>query len=133
MRNALWVGIGSALGGAARYGLTDLALRLTNPFFPWGTLAANVVGSLLIGVLAGLLRPAGRIQLPQEAWLFLATGFCGGLTTFSFLSWQVLLLAGRGDWTAVVGYVGVTAVLGLGSVWGGYRAGASFTRSSGAA
>jgi fluoride exporter len=124
MRNALWVGAGSALGGATRYGLTALSLWLAGPPFPWGTLAANVLGALLLGVLAGVFRVGGRFHLPGEAHLFLTAGFCGGLTTFSFLSWQALLLAGRGDWAAAGGYLGATAVLGLGAVWAGYAAGA---------
>lgn len=126
----LWAGLGSALGGLLRYGLTDLALRTIGPPFPWGTLTANVLGALLIGLLAGWLRAEGAPRLSAEAQVFLMGGFCGGLTTFSFLSWQVLFLAQLGAWGSVAAYLALTAGLGLGAVLLGYRLGARAPRPS---
>jgi len=57
----LWVALGSALGGAARYGCAGLAARWFGASFPWGTLVINVSGSLLIGFLATLMSPDGRL------------------------------------------------------------------------
>ena len=56
----LWIAIGSALGGMARYGCSGLAARLISETFPWGTLIVNVLGSFIIGFFATLTGPDGR-------------------------------------------------------------------------
>jgi CrcB protein len=88
------VGVGAAIGAWLRWALA----LLWNPVFgpvPLGTLAANVIGGLLIGVAMELIgRNAGW---PPEVRLFLVTGFLGGLTTFSTFSAETVGLLERGD------------------------------------
>jgi CrcB protein len=115
--------LGAGLGGVLRHGVNVAALRLLGPGFPWGTLAVNVVGSLLMGFLAALL--VGR----SEARLLLMTGVLGGFTTFSAFSLDAWNLWERGDVTLAAGYVlasvlGSAAALGVGLVLGRALAGA---------
>jgi CrcB protein len=79
-----------------------VALTLAGPGLPVGTLAINVTGGLLMGVLAGLLA---RTTAGEPWRLFLGVGVLGGFTTFSAFSLDAVLLAERGQWVAAVGYV----------------------------
>jgi len=95
------VGFGAALGAWARWGLA-VALNAVSPMLPFGTLAANVIGGLLIGVAMEIFgRHAG---LGEEMRLFVITGFLGGLTTFSTFSAEVVsnLLRGHYGWAGVI-------------------------------
>lgn len=83
--------VGGGLGAVSRYGVTVLAVRLFGAGFPWGTLAVNVVGCFLIGLLFELAERTALIS--PAARLLLMTGFLGGLTTFSAFgleSWNAL-------------------------------------------
>ena len=124
----LWIGLGSALGGMARYGCSDLAARYFGTAFPWGTLFVNVTGSLLIGFLASLTVDDGRLLLSPDARAFLMMGLCGGFTTFSALSLETLNLARDGQWFAASGNVVLSVAICLLAVWLGYAAGAAFAR-----
>ncbi len=88
----LWIAIGSALGGTARYWMALAVARLTGPEFPWGTILINILGSLVIGVFAALAQPGGRWAVPLDAQAFVMVGLCGGFTTFSSFSLQTLVL-----------------------------------------
>jgi CrcB protein len=96
MERLLWVCLGSALGGGARYLVSQAAASLLGPAFPYGTLIVNVVGSYLIGLImhvglnSTLISPTLRI--------FLTTGVMGGLTTYSTFNYETLRLAVDGDW-----------------------------------
>ena len=85
----LLVFVGGGLGAAARHGINRAGLALLGPGFPWWTLGVNVLGSFLIGLLAGLFDVMGT---GQNARLFLTTGFLGGFTTFSAFSLDALTL-----------------------------------------
>ncbi len=124
----LWIGLGSALGGMARHGCSDLAARYFGTAFPWGTLFVNVTGSLLIGFLASLTVDDGRLLLAPDARAFLMVGLCGGFTTFSALSLETLNLARDGQWIAASGNVVLTVVICLLAVGMGYAAGTAFSR-----
>ena len=124
----LWIGFGSALGGMARYGCSDVAARYFGVSFPWGTLIVNVTGSLLIGFLAALTVDDGRFLLSPDARAFLMIGLCGGFTTFSALSLETLNLARDGQWFAASGNVVLSVAICLTAVWLGYAAGAAFAR-----
>lgn len=91
------VGVGAALGAWLRWGFSVLWNAL-NPALPYGTLAANLVGGYLIGVLVGYFDT--HASLAPEWRLFAITGFLGGLTTFSTFSSEVIgnLLAGDYGW-----------------------------------
>ncbi len=107
----LWVFIGSALGGMARYWCSGMAARLLGPTFPWGTLIVNVAGSMLIGALATIPASKGWLLAQPDARLFTMVGICGGYTTISSFSLQTLNLALEGEWVrASLNVVGSVAL-----------------------
>ena len=108
----LWVALGSALGGVARFGCTDLVARLTDHQFPWGTLLVNILGSLLIGYVAAFVGTPHPLGDPTVA-VFLMVGICGGYTTFSAVSLQTLTLAQEGAWRHAAANVGASVLLCL--------------------
>jgi fluoride exporter len=112
----LWVGLGSALGGMARFGLNEwISSRVGSPM-PWGTIMINVSGSFLIGLLAGLTQASGQPALPPVARHLALVGFLGGYTTFSAFSLQTLNLAREGRWNLAAGNVGLSVVASLAAV-----------------
>lgn len=124
--SALLVGAGGFVGSVARYGLGVLAQALTLQW-PWGTLAANVLGTLVIGVMAGLLGRGVSVSL--EARLLVATGFCGGFTTLSSLVYEAAGFAREGQTLAAVGYALGTLVLAALAFALGLAAAGFFARS----
>ncbi|HSH48056.1 MAG TPA: fluoride efflux transporter CrcB [Halomonas sp.] len=99
MEITLWavVALGGALGGMGRLAVTERCARMFGQAFPWGTLTANVLGSLAIGALAASLRwPLSS----SPTWSLLGVGVLGGFTTVSSLSLQTLALwqEGRSGW-----------------------------------
>lgn len=105
-----WVAIalGGAVGAMSRYAIVTFVLPVTPHRFPWGTLLANVVGSLLIGVLAVVIIEK-QILGPQ--WrLFLITGFLGALTTFSTFSLEAVQLWQLGHGLNALYYVVVSVL-----------------------
>jgi CrcB protein len=117
---AVWVTVGSALGGLARYWCSGLVARIVGETFPWGTLIVNVVGSFLIGFIATLSDPDGRFIIPAEARQFLMFGILGGFTTFSSFSLQTLTLARDGQWLLVGANIVGSVALCLVMVWAGH-------------
>ncbi len=111
------VAIGSALGGVARYGLSGVVARAFGETFPWGTLVVNVTGSFLIGVVATLTGPDGRVLVSPVARQFWLIGIFGGFTTFSAFSLQTLSLAQDGEWLRAGGNVALSVGLCLVFVW----------------
>lgn len=98
----LTVACGGALGAVARYLLAGALHRMVPGTFPIGTVAVNILGSFLVGALAGVFA-ARQGQSPHTVQLLLVTGFCGGFTTFSALSLEtVRLIQGGGAGTALV-------------------------------
>ena len=118
-----WVAIGAALGGVARYGLSGLIARSFGETFPWGTLIVNVTGSLLIGLIAVVTGPDGRLLVGTAARQFMMAGVLGGFTTFSSFSLQTLTLIQDGEWFSAAGNVTLSVVLCLAGVWLGAVAG----------
>jgi CrcB protein len=113
----LWIALGGALGSMARYGCSGLVARWFGETFPWGTLAINVVGSLVIGFFATLTGPDGRVVASPDARQFVMVGICGGYTTFSSFSLQTLNLARGGDMFGAGANVVASVVLCLLAVW----------------
>lgn len=116
----LWIALGSAFGGMARYAFAVVFAARAGEAFPWGTLFVNVSGSFLIGFLTYLASPDGRPVLGTELRQLLLVGFCGGYTTFSSFSLQTLHLLHEGEPVRaglnVLGSVGLC----MAAVWLGY-------------
>ncbi|TVS10518.1 MAG: CrcB family protein [Wenzhouxiangella sp.] len=120
----LWVALGSALGGLARYGMATWYLhrKAGTPDWPLDTLLVNVSGAGLIGALLAA-GPADPGVGPQWTAMFLVTGFLGSYTTVSALSLQVLVLARNRLPGRALAYLMVTLVGGMTAVVLGYQAG----------
>ena len=96
MTHLLLIAVGGALGAVARYGVaTWLTTSATRPTLPWGTIAVNLVGCLLIGALAGWADTRGT--LTESGRLFLMVGILGGFTTFSAFGLESLTLFRSGS------------------------------------
>ena len=116
MIGVLLVGVGSFVGGVLRYGLSTWVHKaLDNPWFPYGTLAVNGSGCLVIGFLAGLAE--SRAAFTPEARLFLFVGILGGFTTFSSFALETFSLARDTQTVAALANIGLQLVLGLLAVW----------------
>jgi CrcB protein len=116
---------GGALGAAGRFWIGGVLLRRMGDGFPWGTLAANLVGAFLAGYLAVWLEARGPSALYWRA--FLIVGLLGGLTTYSALMLECLLYARSHRTEQMLLYLGITLVAGLVLVWLGARS-ATFVR-----
>jgi CrcB protein len=103
MPNLLIVMLGGAFGAGARHLVGSLALARFGPGFPWGTLTVNLVGGLLMGLLAGWLARGGGSEAVR---LFLAVGVLGGFTTFSAFSLETFLMIERSQYGMAAAYVG---------------------------
>ncbi len=119
MQTLLAVAAGGALGAGARYLVSSHIARWFGTAFPWGTLACNVVGALLMGVLVGVMARVWHLQDPWRA--LLTTGILGGFTTFSTFSLEAALFIERGQhWLALL-YAVTSVVLCLlallGALW----------------
>jgi CrcB protein len=120
-----WVTIGSAVGGAARFLVSGAVARLIGETFPWGTMLVNVVGSFIIGFVAAMTAPDGRVFLSSTARLTLMAGFCGGFTTFSSFSLQTLNQINDGEYLQAGANIGLSVVLCLAATWAGSAVAAS--------
>jgi CrcB protein len=127
----LWIALGSALGGMARFACSNLAVAWFGPTFPWGTLAINVLGSFVIGFFATLTGPDGRLLVPGDARQFVMVGFCGGYTTFSSFSLQTLTLIQDGEAVRAGLNVAGSVILCMLAVWLGYVAAAALNAVKG--
>jgi len=109
------VALGGALGAMARYLAGMAALRALGPGFPWATLAVNVLGSFLMGILVVALAHFSANRLAP----FLMTGLLGGFTTFSAFSLDALTLWERGATAQAAAYVAASVALSLAAIGAG--------------
>ncbi|HYM34182.1 MAG TPA: fluoride efflux transporter CrcB [Steroidobacteraceae bacterium] len=121
----LFIGIGSALGGMARYWCAAAFASRFGADLPWlGIVAVNVIGSFLIGAALGLLEPGSRWTLSAAARdhinQFFMIGVLGGYTTFSSFSLWTLNLMREQQWLAASANVILSVVLCLLAVWLGF-------------
>ncbi|HEX7757961.1 MAG TPA: fluoride efflux transporter CrcB [Caulobacteraceae bacterium] len=127
----LWIAVGSAIGGIARYACSGLVAGWVGQTFPWGTLLVNVLGSFIIGFFATLTGPDGRVLVSGDMRQFVMVGICGGYTTFSSFSLQTLSLVQDGEFVRAGLNVGASVVLCMVSVWLGFAAAAAFNAVKG--
>ena len=115
MTSFLTVALGGAIGASARYGLGLAMLRFFGPGFPAGTLLANIIGGLLMGILMGWLvreTPEGA----QSIRLFTGVGVLGGFTTFSAFSLDAIRMLESKTYGMFFGYVGASVILSIAAV-----------------
>ena len=115
--NCLAVGAGGALGAVCRYGMSLLPV-LQRGAFPLPTLLTNLLGAILIGLIAGL---AGQGRISPGWTLFWKAGVCGGFTTFSTFSLESLTLLEKGRWLLGGGYMALSVIFCLAGVALGQR------------
>ena len=115
----LAVAVGGALGSVARFWLAAAMTALTGPRFPWGTLLINVLGSFVIGLVAGYTLTPARVTMHPDLRIFLMVGVCGGFTTFSAFSLQTLELLQAGAVWPAWGYMAGSVVLCVAAAWAG--------------
>jgi CrcB protein len=132
MLNYLFVGVGSALGGIARYWASGIIANRYGQSFPWGTLFVNVTGSFAIGLFATLTSPNGRWLVGPSGRNFFMTGICGGYTTFSSFSLQTLNLIQDDEWLYAGGNAAFNVILCMLGVWLGHILAASLNPGRGA-
>ena len=117
IKNTLFIGCGSFLGGAARY-LVSIAMKTVGKGFPWGTLVVNLVGCLFIGLLWGFFSKNSN---ESSSWaLFMTVGICGGFTTFSTFSKEALMMLQAGNFFSLLAYVTISVIAGIALVAAGY-------------
>ena len=115
IKNLLLVGLGGGIGSMLRYAA---GLLINSKYFPYATLAVNIIGSFIIGiVLAMSIKVDG---IPDQWKLFLATGICGGFTTFSAFSMENMELFQNGKPGMAVMYIMLSIVLGIGAAFLGF-------------
>ncbi len=106
MARFLWICLGGAAGTGARYLLSGWLLRAAGPGFPWGTLAVNVIGSFLLGLIMQIALATGTF--PPTLRLALTTGVLGGFTTYSTFNYETLQYLQGNEWLAAGANVAVT-------------------------
>lgn len=104
------IGLAGALGALARYLIGRVFAVRSTATFPWSTLLINITGAFLIGIVSGLTTQ--HLLTPREQTV-LATGFLGGYTTFSTMSWEGFQLLRRENLRLCLWYLGGTAIPGL--------------------
>ncbi len=107
----LLVALGGAIGSVLRAWISVLSVRLVGPGFPVGTIAINILGSAVIGVVAATALNPSRTILSQELRIFLMVGICGGFTTFSSFSLQTFALLREGRAAAALANVLLSVLL----------------------
>ena len=124
-----WVALGGAIGSIARLWLGVKVTLLTGLAFPWGTILVNIIGSLVIGFVATLTGPNGRVAVPVNAQAFVMVGLCGGFTTFSAFSLQTFELARDGRLLYAAANIMLSVLLCLSAVALGHWLAALFGRA----
>jgi len=117
----LAVGVGGAIGSLARHEVNVFFGHVLERAVPYATATVNLLGSLVIGVLAGLLA-TGRLHMSTEMRTFVFVGILGGVTTFSSYMLDTFTLGHGGDHALAFWNVVAQTALGLIAVWAGYRA-----------
>jgi CrcB protein len=119
VKSILLVALGGAIGSVARFKLSGWVLHQTpNWRFPAGTVVVNIIGCLIVGLLAGMA--VKQEVFTPEARVFLFTGLLGGFTTFSAFGLETLLLLKRGEAGVAIANIVLSIAIGLLAAWLGY-------------
>jgi CrcB protein len=110
-RSLLLVGGGGAVGSMLRYVIGHFTSKYIPTTFPLGTFTINIIGSLIIGIMFGLVSRNNWMQ--QGGYLLLASGFCGGFTTFSTFALDNVDLMQKGHSVTAIIYTGLSVIAGL--------------------
>ncbi|MCW8979909.1 MULTISPECIES: fluoride efflux transporter CrcB [Altibacter] len=116
MKHLLLVFLGGGLGSSLRYWIGTLLASERNGF-PMATFAVNMIGSVLIGIILGFALKSNTLS--QNTVLFLATGFCGGFTTFSAFAYENQIFLKSGDLMSFAGYTLGSLIIGIAAVFFG--------------
>ncbi len=111
MPNLILVMLGGAIGAAFRYQVGRVAVERLGHSFPWGTLTVNLVGSLLMGLLASVV--AQGVRASEPLLLFMGIGVLGGFTTFSAFSLETAQMIERGEFVSAAAYALSSVVAGV--------------------
>jgi fluoride exporter len=115
LRIILYVITGSSVGGVARYLSQQFVQKHYPSSIPFGTMAVNIIGCFIIGMVYGV-GEKGEVLSP-EMRILLATGFCGGFTTFSSFAFENMKLMQDGEYFYMAFYVAASVVLGFLAVY----------------
>lgn len=118
LKEILLIGFGGFIGSVARYFVSKLNLTIDFFSIPLGTLFVNILGSLLLGFLTGIVVKSPILTV--EWRLFLMVGICGGFTTFSTFTSENMMLLHNGQFLSAAVYTGLSLLLGFIAVFVGY-------------
>jgi CrcB protein len=107
LRNIILVAIGGGLGSVIRYSTSFIFVTKK---FPYATFSVNIIGSFLIGFLMGYIIRQANAQTWQ---MLFVTGFCGGFTTFSAFSWEVVTMLQQQRYATATLYISATLIIGF--------------------
>ena len=113
-----YVFVGAGIGGVARYAMATFVDARLEPAFPLATFLINVTGSFVLGVIMRLALHSDAVSVEMRA--LLATGFCGGYTTFSTFSYESARLIEAGDYRRAASYAGASVVVAIAATFVGF-------------
>jgi len=115
IQTVLFVGAGGAVGAMGRFVLGRFMLQTMGPGYPWGTLAANVLGALVMGMVVELF--ALKLSASHNVQAALMAGVLGGFTTFSAFSLETALMIERNEWLGAASYAAMSVVFCVGALF----------------
>lgn len=118
LKPLLIVGAGSFIGGAMRYLFSTLMKNVSGQGFPWGTLAVNLLGCFLFGIVFAIFSKNSSAD--NTLYLLLTTGVCGGFTTFSTFANESVQMLQHGNISGFIGYVAISIIAGFALIALGY-------------
>ena len=118
LKSLLIVGAGSLIGGCVRYLLSTFLMNVCGQGFPWGTLAVNLLGCFLFGILFAIFSKNSSTD--SALYLLLTTGVCGGFTTFSTFANESVQMLQHGNTSGFIGYVATSVIAGFAFIALGY-------------